>query len=749
MSTNLAGIICLVGFALSMSTYICAGEELRTLDRWVKVYEAEQKAAYERHPDLPDIERGTSMFLTAIGQNPSVKIGRKDCTPLGQRYYDAYDKFINGPGKAMLEKWKKDGKLSPEDEDYKWVIHATAAEHKKFSVHKDKAIARSIIKAYFQEPLARQEVDAIRLHLACMGKAPGWTCGVYNLRPRNVESWAQAGLIKWEDHFETICGIQHGTVAPDMRFLRYDALASGPIQKLPFEYSLDALVTPRGVASLNDCVNSLKVQTKDGKTILMPDYSDFDRAKPEQVFSLYEELKKGKPVFIFSEATTNTFDYIPDVFSKECLYLLFKDDITFFHHDFRQPGADYGSTKRFFMPEVWDDFVFTRDRGQPVSTYRRINYDTWCAEVRDLGFMRYPVASVPVLMDTRGGANTLGLAMPVKSDYFVDTNRIQCAWVNPRSRGGRYSLMDQNKGPFYTYAGKRKKLIPRTSYVPMYTTHFRQKILFLKIMESLDWKYDADSPLLQTYYKDCLGELLPYQEIGFFVIKGGTVESVDVAKKQMVVKGTVDKLMDAVEEMHVIHLGDRPRVMYIDGNTTKADGKIEDVAVGDKVSVYYQLKTGTKDYKMLRAVSQDPKVNPMYNLFDLFWVTGEIAALDVAKGTCTVKMPKPDVASGEWLGFAYWHEARETETTRKFYTTGKRMLDGGESARTFNLIIDSAVELSVNGLIQFDMSGMKVGDKGSFSFNMSGIRNEHPNYHPWHLMVVTKGKLTGLSLEGR
>ena len=85
---------------------------------------------------------------------------------------------------------------------------------------------------------------------------------------------------------------------------------------------------------------------------------------------------------------------------------------------------------------------------------------------------------------------------------------------------------------------------------------------------------------------------------------------------------------------------------------------------------------------------------------------------------------------------------KENDRTRKIYLTGKPMYYGDDNARTFNLLIDSGVEVSVNGFMKDDMSEVKIGDKAVFSFNMADIKNTHPNYHPWHLMVVTKGKMT-------
>ncbi|RLC44981.1 MAG: hypothetical protein DRH57_08735 [Candidatus Cloacimonadota bacterium] len=139
----------------------------------------------------------------------------------------------------------------------------------------------------------------------------------------------------------------------------------------------------------------------------------------------------------------------------------------------------------------------------------------------------------------------------------------------------------------------------------------------------------------------------------------------------------------------------------------------------------------------------------------MFWVTGKITAIDAKAGSVTVQMPKPDLEKGEWRGFKYWAEAMEKYgtklpergTTTEIYRYGKPMLEGDDSARTFNLNIDNAVEISVNGIIQYDMSGIKIGDQTSFSFNMF-MKNKHPNYYPWHMLVVTKDKLTEIKMNG-
>jgi hypothetical protein len=472
-------------------------------------------------------------------------------------------------------------------------------------------------------------------------------------------------------------------------------------------------------------------------------------------FKLWTELAKGKPVFIFTEATQNTFDYIFDLTAKECLYDLFKGDVTFYHHTFDvRWDHDYGSNCEISVPEVWRNHPLKTSL--PHSGYQYpILQEAWDAEIRDWGIMRYPVKSVPILKD-RHGYNSVRYGMPVKSDYFFDVNGIQCN-VGLSRGGGRYSLKDSM--PFHTYANKG--LIPATSYVHTYTSQLRLKIMFLKIMEALDWQYDADSELLKTYYKECLGKLMPYQDIGLFEVRNGIVEAIDRDANTVSVKGKVWKLKNAKEEVHVLDMGKTPRVCYENEEGVWADGRIADVARGDKVHALYQLTHGADSKRILRSLMVGEKAVSHLSNYDmlwlsrLFWVTGRITAIDNEKGMVTVSMPKPDVAKGEWIGYRYWQHAMdrlgtklpERGRTRSIYLTGKPMLDGGDDARMFNLVMDSAVEMSVNGVIQYDLSGIKVGDKTVFSFNMDGIKNTHPVYRPWHLMVVTKDKLIGIPIE--
>jgi hypothetical protein len=220
-------------------------------------------------------------------------------------------------------------------------------------------------------------------------------------------------------------------------------------------------------------------------------------------------------------------------------------------------------------------------------------------------------------------------------------------------------------------------------------------------------------------------------------------------------------LKNGKEEVHVLDMGRTPRVCYENEEVMRADGRIADVAPGDKVHALYQLTHGADSTRILRSLMVGEKELPRRSNYDmlwlarLFWVTGKITAIDSEKGTVTVNMPKPDVAKGEWLGFRYWQHAMdklgtklpEKGRTRDIYLTGKPMLEGGDDARTFRLVIDSAVEVSVNGVIQYDLAGIQVGDQAVFSFNMDGIKNTHPVYRPWHLMAVTKTKLTGISMD--
>ncbi len=55
--------------------------------------------------------------------------------------------------------------------------------------------------------------------------------------------------------------------------------------------------------------------------------------------------------------------------------------------------------------------------------------------------------------------------------------------------------------------------------------------------------------------------------------------------------------------------------------------------------------------------------------------------------------------------------------------------------------IDSATEVSVNGIIRYDLLDATVGDQVVFSFDMKGSPE-----NPWHFMVVTKERLTHIEM---
>ena len=263
----------------------------KTFGQWIDVYVAEQKAAYERHPDLPDIEKGAAMFLTTLGNRPDTTFNRDACTETGRRYYDAYKRFRESAKcERMLRQWQEAGGLSPEERDYRWLIYAIQAEDAHFSPSKPagRAVAKLVARIYSNGRFTREEMDSIRHMLTRMAKVKGWTCGNLLIRPRGAGGWGSVMDVK--KHYPFVSGIPAGRKAPNLSFTRYNANAN--LEKVDFHFSLDAFLTPQALLAIRDYVEKTTSPTP----------------PPGGDFQLWAELKKGKPIFIFTEATQNTFD---------------------------------------------------------------------------------------------------------------------------------------------------------------------------------------------------------------------------------------------------------------------------------------------------------------------------------------------------------------------------------------------------------------------------------------------------------
>ncbi len=68
------------------------------------------------------------------------------------------------------------------------------------------------------------------------------------------------------------------------------------------------------------------------------------------------------------------------------------------------------------------------------------------------------------------------------------------------------------------------------------------------------------------------------------------------------------------------------------------------------------------------------------------------------------------------------------------------MYYGDDTARTFELNLDDATEISTDGTLS-DFSKAKVGDKLLFSITHVRHKYKHPNYRPNHVMLITEGPL--------
>jgi hypothetical protein len=745
-----------------------AAVEMKTFGEWVEVHKKEQQDAYKRHPQLPDIEKGSAFFLTALGRNPGLRgryLNREggSYTELGKRYFDAYTKFSSAPKtQKMIEKWKADGCLNEEDYDFKWLIQAICTDEHKMDIYKGegKRIITLVNKAFRREMFTREEVDSMRAYFSGLGKATGWTSGTFiPYTSREINNILSKECLAMRPFPK---GIRQGMLVPDIRAVYFDKIERDMdlTKKEKLDFNLHAMVTPLMLETLNVKVSMLKVIEKDGKRTYVADYSAFDKLPKDYVFSLYEELKKGKPIFLNGSKFTGSWDQITSRGAgTPHLRYLFENDVTVYSiQSFGVGGgaADYGHNKAIHNSELWEGGAFLGRNITSAYSGKRKSLDSLARQILEFGYMFMPTFSNQILVDSTGSDNFLYSIS--WGDLFVDTNGVQCNFMERLPRTRYNSTSGRQGTAFHTYVGTG--LTPDVGYLYKKPAHVRDPILFLKIMESLDWKYDAENSLLQSYYRSSRTKtpaLYPYQQFGWFTARDAVVRKIDKAKKELHVEGTVYKLKNAKSQLHILHYDDNLRIIQADkdGKRAVVKGSLDDVSVGDNVPVYWQLKSGTTDDKMLRCLSLDAKVSPIHFAQDLFWVAGMITALDTEADTCTIKMPKPDPEKGAWRGFKDWQSAHERfgtklpawtdeqlSETKKLYLTGKPMYYGDDSARTFNLVVDSAVEVSVNGLIRNDLAEAKVGDKALFTFSMTQLKNTHPTYYPWHLMVVTKDKMT-------
>ena len=275
-----------------------------------------------------------------------------------------------------------------------------------------------------------------------------------------------------------------------------------------------------------------------------------------------------------------------------------------------------------------------------------------------------------------------------------------------------------------------------------------KRVRLLKIMEKLDWEYDAESKLLKEYYGDVLDTT--YQELARYKMNKGTLLKLDMEKKEMVVRGKVSmtdkKHKDHTEDRdHVIHFGDHPRVM-VNG---RPGGNIADLKEGETVNVHYRLKIGTADHKILHGISKDSDVPSNGN--NVMFLYGKITAIDLEKVEYTVVMPKPDPEKGEWKGYKLYEEELKPlglpepseDNGTPCWEMCKKMCYGDEKSRTFTVKIDDAVDFSINGRFStFDKA--TVGDR--IAFGIQKLKYEYKDLNLDLVLgayVVKDGPLTG------
>jgi hypothetical protein len=714
-----------------------AATEKKTFQDWVEVYKAEHEAALKAHPDLDFIERGAALHAMlgkgawGVCSFDRAKHDTRKLTTIGKAYYDAFSAFADSDkGKAMFAKYKQDGFLNPEDQAYYWVIQATVDEYPNHNKPEGQLPKRMFLqfagRAWKRDLFTRKEIDDFRKYNALKpkgGTTP--TVRAYRLRGTGLERLFAPKAIRT------------GQQMPDWKFHYYETLMEQREYTYDYyKYTLHAHITPAFLETMLIPLSCFEYGVKDGKEFFRPDYTAFDKLPKDQYFDLAAEIKKGKPLWFIGHSIQDTYDYPRDVSYEEAVYWLFKDDLAFYHisdSDFMIGRAEY-----FHREDPFVELYPNRAVKEGKSTENVIDPKGGLISLAPKAFFRMPTKSVPLLLAVGGPLMRGGFGPPV---YYVDKNGTQCALLGKTSKGysGTDQIMWRNRRTW-----EKKGLVPNSTalYMSGLTNVLRKSIRFIKIMETLNWTYDAESDLLKSHYADI--EDSTYQEAAKYTISKGTVVKLDREKRKIHVRGKTDMMKTDVERVHIIHFGERPRVI----TKGRRGGDINNLEEGDSVAVIYKLKPNTTDHEVLYGVSKDgsdPSEGDSLAGKAAVFLSGRVTAIDLAKAQCTVVMPKPDAERGEWKAFEMYEKELKprgmkepTDRIIPGWTFCKRLYYGDEKDRTFTLSFDDTVELSINGRLS-TLDKVEVGDR--LIFDVSNMINDIAFLQG--VYVVKDGPLTG------
>ncbi len=535
-----------------------------------------------------------------------------------------------------------------------------------------------------------------------------------------------------------------GEKTKNMKFHLYKTLAKQRgYTHDTYEFSLHAYITPRVLEVCSVPLKCFKYEKKDGKEFLSPDFSDFDKLKENEYFDLHREIKKGRPITFITHNITDTGDYTREVGHQEALYWLFKDDVDFYHVS--RFEFDVGVCEYFVRGDpfsaLWKGKAM-KEGGKSTENYFSAKMGFIDAEPKR-GFFRLPTKSVPILLNQGGRVREKGSWGVVNS--FIDANGTECTFINNSLSKGN----SDSRGVIINKTIDHYKKTWGKYYRPWQDQgkiEVRKRIRFFKIMETLNWEYDENSELLKSHYKDIHD--LTHQETIKYKIGKGTVINIDMDKREIHIRGKTGQ-PNSKEEDHIIHFAKHPRVLLNKKRTTD----IIKIKNNDIVTLIYRIKSNTTDYKTLFSIARREgrrrATNDGPGYTDGIYLHGKITAIDLAKSQCTVVMPELDKERGEWKAFELYEKELkplgmpEPSEIVKGWDFCKKIYYGDETARTFIITIDDAMDFAVNGRIS-TLDKASIGDR--IVFSMTGFHRDndiHPYYYPDTVHVVKDGPLVG------
>jgi len=731
-----------VGATFAFNTN-AAEEEKKSYGEWVDIIKREYQAGLKANPGLESIEKGAALYqkisMDAWFFRPETTHKKEMLTTIGKGYLKAFMDFKNSSkGKSLFEKYKKDGVLEPKDQPYFLMIKALVDPYPYHKGHGDKKLLGRIVKsltkfaekAYKHEPVTRHEMDKFREFLAVCPK--GGTSAHW---PAKDFAWSK----ELSEIYKSPISIQ-GKKVPDYKFHYYETLAKqrGYTNHANYKFSLHAYFTPIVLEYIKRPLDSYKYEIKNGKPEITPDNSDFDNLKKDEYFSVHEQVKKGRPFYFMEHNITDSTDYVRRVGYQEALYWLFKDDVDFFHVS--RLDFDFGICEYFNKIDVFTGLYKNKSikagHTNPENFY---NPKTGAIPEIPKSFLRLPTKSVPILINLGGRIKEHKWGIP---HSFIDKNGIECQYEKQKGKGINNP---HNIGHEIQFSKKMRKGDIKFPGSKFDNYSLMKNIRFFKIMETLNWEYDPNSELLQSHYRDLKDT--DYREFAVFLIKNATVKKVDMNKKELHIFGKLTEKKKAVKEDVIIHFGDHP---FIASTQTK----ISDLKEGDIITIKYKLKVQDEPYRILKGASIQGDRSVGFGELghtEGIFISGKVTAVDLNNYTCTLIMPKPDPAKGEWKGFEMYEKELKplgmepiTDEISKGWSFCKKLYYGTEADRTFILKLDDCIDLSVNGRFS-SLDKVSVGDKIIFSISTTRPRktDKHPYYSPYNIHVVKPGPLTG------